>query len=243
VIASAVTTLLAFAPMMAIGGMPSKFIWQIPAVVCIALALSLLESFLILPPHMSMVRGNAPPRPKRGFMLRLEGLYRRALEFALPRRGRVIAGYFLGFLAVLVFIVPQIEFEFFPQESAPAFTLKVTMPPGTPIERTEASVDAIQRQLPDYMASDLLAVTSRVGHQDAMSFGREYGSAENEGIVTAHLEPGRKERTAADWIEYLRPRLRFPVDAEVTFEAHVDGPPGLEPIRVYILANDDVVRR
>jgi multidrug efflux pump subunit AcrB len=243
VIASAVTTLLAFAPMMAIGGMPSKFIWQIPAVVCIALALSLLESFLILPPHMSMVRGNSQPHPKRKFMLRLESLYRRALEFALPRRGRVIAGFFAGFLAVLVFIVPQIEFEFFPQESAPAFTLKVTMPPGTPIERTEASVDAIQRQLPGYMNSDLLAVTSRVGHQDAMSFAREYGSAENEGIVTAHLERGKKQRTAADWIEYLRPRLRFPVDADVIFEAHVDGPPGLEPIRIYVLANDDVVRR
>jgi len=42
VIASAVTTLLAFAPMLAIGGMASKIIWQIPAVVCLALGISLL---------------------------------------------------------------------------------------------------------------------------------------------------------------------------------------------------------
>ena len=48
-VASAATTLLAFAPMLAIGGMPQKMVWQIPAVVCLALALSLLESFLILP--------------------------------------------------------------------------------------------------------------------------------------------------------------------------------------------------
>ena len=87
----------------------------------------------------------------------------------------VIAGFFAGFLAILFLVVPQIEFQFFPQESAPAFTIKVTMPPGTPIERTEASVDAIQRQIPRLMESDLLAVTSRVGHQDAMSFNREYG--------------------------------------------------------------------
>jgi multidrug efflux pump subunit AcrB len=243
VIASAATTLLAFAPMMAIGGMPSKFIWQIPAVVCIALALSLLESFLILPPHMSMARGTAKPQPKRAFMLRLEGLYRKALERALPKRGRVIAGFFAGFFAVVIFILPQIEFEFFPQESAPAFTVKVTLPPGTPIEQTEAALDAIQRQLPGYMEVDLLAVTSRVGHQDAMSFAREYGSAENEGIITAHLKPGSKLRTAAEWIEHLRPKLRFPAEADVIFEAHVDGPPGLEPIRVYVMANDDLVRR
>ena len=43
------TTLLAFAPMLAIGGMASKIIWQIPAVVCLALGISLIESFLILP--------------------------------------------------------------------------------------------------------------------------------------------------------------------------------------------------
>jgi len=62
VIASAVTTLLAFPPMLAIGGMASKIIWQIPAVVCIALGISLLESFLILPAHMSMIRGDSRPR-------------------------------------------------------------------------------------------------------------------------------------------------------------------------------------
>jgi multidrug efflux pump subunit AcrB len=243
VIASAATTLLAFAPMMAIGGMPSKFIWQIPAVVCIGLMLSLFESFLILPPHMSMVRGDAQPRPKRAFVVRLEGLYRRGLEFALPRRGRVIAGFFLFFFAVMIFILPRMEFVFFPQESAPALTLKVTMPPGTAIEQTEASVDAIQRQLPGQMGSDLIAMTSRIGHQDAQGFTREYGSAENEGMITAHLVPGKKNRTAAEWIAYLRPRLGFPADAEVTFEAAIDGPPGLEPIRVYIMANDDILRR
>ncbi|MBW1883047.1 MAG: efflux RND transporter permease subunit [Deltaproteobacteria bacterium] len=243
VIASAVTTLLAFAPMLAIGGMPSKLIWQIPAVVCIALVISLLESFLILPAHMSMVRGDAQPRPKRAFVVRLEERYRRTLEFTLPRRGRVIAGFFLFFVVVMALIVPRTEFEFFPQEAAPGFSLKVTMPPGTPIEQTQASVDAIGRQLPGYIGQDLLAMTSRVGHQDPMAIGREYGSAENEGIVIAHLEPGKKLRTAAEWIHFLRPRLRLPVDADVTFEAQIDGPPGLEPIRVYLLSNDDVTRR
>ena len=144
---------------------------------------------------------------------------------------------------MLLLIVPRVEFEFFPQESAPALMIKVTMPPGTPIERTEASVDAIQRQIPGHMGSDLLAITSRVGHQDAQSFTREYGSAENEGIVTVHLEPGAKQRTAAEWIAYFRPRLGIPADAEISYEAQLDGPPGLEPIRMYVMANDDVVRR
>ena len=243
VIASAATTLLAFAPMLAIGGMPSKLIWQIPAVVCIALALSLLESFLILPAHMSMVRGDARPRPKRAFVLRLERAYRRSLERMLPNRGKVIAAFAAIFFLIVTIVVPQIEFEFFPQDASPGFAINVTLPPGTPLEQTEASMDAIQAQLPALMGDDLLALTSRVGHQDMLAFDRKYGSAENEGFINAHLVMDKKQRVSAEWIEYLRDRLRIPENASVTFAAEVDGPPGLQPVIVYILANDQVLRR
>jgi multidrug efflux pump subunit AcrB len=243
VIASAATTLLAFAPMLAIGGMASKIIWQIPAVVCLALGISLVESFLILPPHMSMVGENARPRPKRAFVLRLEERYRRVLHLLLPRRGAVIAGFAVIFFAILFGIIPRMKFEFFPQESAPGFSILVTMPPGTPIEQTEANVDAIQTQIPEMIGHDLLALTSRIGHQDAQAFDREYGSAENEGIISVHLRPGQKFRNAGEWIRHVRSHVRVPVDAEIRFEAEVDGPPGLEPVMVFILANDDVVRR
>ena len=243
VIASAATTLLAFAPMLAIGGMASKIIWQIPAVVCLALGISLVESFLILPPHMSMVASGARPRPKRAFVLRLEERYRRMLHLLLPRRGAVIAGFAVIFFAILFGIVPRMQFEFFPQESAPGFSIMVTLPPGTPIEQTEANADAIMAQIPAMLGHDLLAMTSRIGHQDAMGFDREYGEAENEGIISAHLRPGKKFRNAGEWIEYVRAHVRVPIDAEIRFEAKVDGPPGLEPVMVFILANDDVVRR
>jgi multidrug efflux pump subunit AcrB len=93
------------------------------------------------------------------------------------------------------------------------------------------------------LGHDLLAMTSRIGHQDAMGFDREYGEAENEGIISAHLRPGKKFRNAGEWIQYVRTHVRVPIDAEIRFEAQVDGPPGLEPVMVFILANDDVVRR
>lgn len=243
VIASAATTLLAFAPMMAIGGMPQKLVWQIPAVVTIALALSLLESFFILPAHMSMVRGGTRPGPKRTFVLALEAAYRAALERALPHRGKVIAVFAGIFFAIVGIVLPRLEFEFFPQDSSPGFAIKVDLPAGAPLERTEAAIDAIQRQLPTLMGDDLLAMTSRVGHQDLLAIDREYGSAENEGFVQAHLDLNKMGRTAAEWIAHLRATLRIPADARVTYEAEVDGPPGLQPVMVYVMANDHVLRR
>jgi len=243
VIASAATTLLAFLPMLAIGGMPSKMVWQIPVVVSLALALSLLESFLILPPHMSMVRSDAMPRPKRQFMLDLEERYRRALYRTLPNRGKVAAVFAGIFLFIALVIAPQMQFEFFPQESAPGFSLKVRMPAGTPIEKTEAVADMIQAQIPPIMGEDLIAITTRVGHMDSQAFDREYGSSENEAVITMHLDLDKKRMTAAQWMAELQPYVRGPMEAELIFEAQVDGPPGLEPVNVFVLANDDQVRR
>jgi len=243
VIASALTTILAFAPLLAIGGMSARVIWMIPAVVCLSLALSLAESFVILPTHMSISGRDAAPAPKRAFVLRLEERYRRALRVVLPRRGRVIAGFAAVFFAIAFGILPRLEFEFFPQDSAPGFHVKVTTPPGTPIERTEAALDAIQAQIPPILGTDLMAITTRVGHQDREGSTREYGSVENEGIVSAHLDLDRKRRSAAEWIGVLRERLAVPIDAAIQFEADIDGPPGLEPVNVYVLANDDAVRR
>ncbi len=243
VIASAATTLLAFLPMLAIGGMPSKMVWQVPVVVSLALALSLLESFLILPPHMSMVRSDAMPRPKRQFMLDLEERYRRALHKTLPNRGKVVAVFAAIFLFIALVIAPQMQFEFFPQESAPGFSLKVRMPAGTPIEKTEAVADMIQAQIPPLMGDDLIAITTRVGHMDSQAFDREYGSSENEAVITMHLDLDKKRMTAAEWMAELQPLVRGPMEAELIFEAQVDGPPGLEPVNVFVLANDDQVRR
>jgi len=243
VIASALTTLMAFAPIMAIGGFAQKIMWQLPAVVCLALALSLFESFLILPGHMSMVRGKSRPRPKRKFMLNLEERYRRLLQRILPRRGRVIGGFAAVWLFIMGVIAPQMQFEFFPQDGALGFFMKVKTPVGTPIERTEAVLDALQVQLKPLMGEELEGMTARVGHQSTFDLGRDYGSAENEGLISVYLDLDKRERTAAEWIEVMREQLRIPEDASIVFEPAIDGPPDLQPINIYVLSNDDATRR
>jgi len=243
VLASAITTLLAFAPIMAIGGFPKKIIWQLPAVVCIALAFSLLESFLILPAHMSMVNRRVKPRPKRRFVIAMEQRYRELLTYWLPRRGRIIAGFALVWLVTMIGIAPQMQFEFFPQEDSKGFYLKVKTPIGTPLERTEAVLDALQVQIPTLLGGDLAGLTGRVGHQDPFAVDRVYGSAENEALIAVYLDLERRRHTSHYWIEHVKRELRVPADAEIVYEAAVDGPPGLEPIKVYVLSNDDGKRR
>ncbi len=63
VVASSVTTILAFSPMFALGGLPGKFAWNLPVVVILALAISLIESFFMLPAHMTPTGKDADDSP------------------------------------------------------------------------------------------------------------------------------------------------------------------------------------
>jgi len=55
VVVSTLTTIAAFLPMFAIGGILGEFIKVIPVVVCCALIGSLLEAFIVLPSHAGQI--------------------------------------------------------------------------------------------------------------------------------------------------------------------------------------------
>jgi multidrug efflux pump subunit AcrB len=271
VVASTVTTILAFSPMFSLGGMPGKFAWALPVVVILALTISLLESFLMLPAHMSPDHEDAPPsepevqaeasgeRPKaerpvgvvepspgptkRRFVLVLEQAYRAVLIRALRVRVLVV----MVFVAMLVFVMgvirPQMGINLFPQDDSDALFIEVEMPIGTPIERTEAAVAAIEQQLPELIGDDLQAVTARIGHREALAIDRTTGAAEHEAVISALFKPLGRARTSAEWSEFLGPRLRVPEGAKLLFQAKRIGPPLGAPVTLHVAANDDEQRR
>jgi multidrug efflux pump subunit AcrB len=269
VVASTITTILAFSPMFSLGGMPGKFAWALPVVVILALSISLIESFLILPAHMSPDHEDTPPsetdlqasgeRPKaerpagvvepspgpakRRFVVALERAYRAVLVRALRLRVLVV----MIFVALLVFVMgvirPQMGMNLFPQDDSDALFIEVEMPIGTPIERTEAAVAAIEQQLPELVGADLQAVTARIGHREALAIDRTTGAAEHEAVISALFNPLGRERTSAEWAEFLGPRLRVPEGATLLFEAKRIGPPLGAPVTLHVAANDDELRR
>ncbi len=244
VIASAITTMLAFAPLLAIGGMAGKMTHSMPYVVVLALFASLLESFLILPAHMSMGSSAAPP-PKRPFVLRLEARYRRALETTLHHRGLVIGTFTVGLVVVLFGLLPQLRVTIFPQDDAESVFVKISAPLGTPIEQTEAITASIERQVPALVQNDLIAVTARVGHQEAggKGFDRDRGSADNEAVVEVLLRRGHLTRTPTEWMEILENELVVPDDITLLFEPAQTGPIMGAPVTLHVSGNDDAVRR
>lgn len=245
VTASAVTTVLAFLPMWAIGGLPGKVAWNIPAVVVLALLIALFGAFFILPSHLSGARSGGKAAPKRAFVVRLEARYRRLLGAVLHHRALVIGVALAIFLVIMFGLAPQTGFVMFPQDDSEALHIKVTTPLGTPLEQTEAVVASLERQLPDLIGKDLVAVTARVGHKETGRFAsdRERGAAENEALISALFHNVGRERTSAEWIQELERTLVVPDAVEIVYEADMIGPVHGLPVTVHVESNRNEVRR
>jgi len=242
VFAAAVTTILAFGPILAMGGMPGKLLWQIPAMVVMVLMFSLIESFCVLPAHMSMLKTGAT-QGKRAFVIALEVRYRRALRFCLKHRYIVLGIAFAAFLAIMVVIRPMVEFVQMPQDDARLLFAKITTPIGTPLEQTEAVATDLQHQIRELSKADFKTITARIGHQDVQGSDKERGEAENEALLTIVFKDLDRANTNNEWIQILQQQLQVPDEVEVTFQSEYFGPPTDLPVTLHVVSNNDALRR
>ena len=242
VLASAITTALAFGPIVAMGGIPGKVLWQIPAMVVLVLIFSLIETFFMLPSHLSLLR-SADATEKLPWIQKLETQYRRALKYCLRKRATVITVAFISFGFVMVVVRPLIEFEQFPQTDARTLFLKLSAPIGTPLEKTEAIALDLQSQIQSLTQNDFRAVTARIGHQDDKGFERNRGEAEHEALITLFLKDLGRQHTNQQWIDILEDSLILPAGSSFTLQSEYVGPPTDQPVTVHILSNNTSIRR
>ncbi|MGI9294393.1 MAG: efflux RND transporter permease subunit, partial [Pseudomonadales bacterium] len=232
VTAATLTTILAFAPLIALGGLPGKITWQIPAVVVMALLVSVVESLFVLPAHMSTVSGNARI-DKREFVKRLERGYRLALKWVLHHRGIVALTALLAFLFIMLVIRPAVPFILFPQDDADRLFVKISTPAGTALEQTEAIVVNIERQIMNITAADLDAVSARIGHQNITSLEKNIGEASNEAVLIVQFKRAGRRYTNAEWIQLIHSQLNLPVEVTAVYQSDYFGPPTDQPVTVH----------
>jgi len=146
VIFSVLTTMAAFAPLLIATGMMGKLMRSIPIVIMVVLSGSLIESLFILPSHLSGGR-HAPPREGSGerkekwtarrLRAFINGPYLRAVDFCARWRYATVAlGLALLFITVGIIRGGIVGFTFFPKVEGDTLECTVTMPAGTPLERT-----------------------------------------------------------------------------------------------------------
>jgi len=203
VIFGVLTTVAAFLPMVAAPGSMGQFFGTIGLVVVIALFFSVVESQLVLPSHLGH-HGGGSAKDSRGPDTRWKRLqttlsgslsklgrhgYLPALRSALAwRYATVAAATALLMVALAAVGTGRLRWTFFPPVESDYVSAVVTMPPGTPTERTAEAVRVL-RDSSSELSADLDAQFGKKGsafkHVMAMVGGRVGASRGDPGAPPA----------------------------------------------------------
>lgn len=202
VVASAVTTVLAFLPMLLMSGATGDFFAEIPKTVTFALIASLFEALFILPIHMldfgpsvkaqRVIDDHEDPfhHLERGLFHPLWKIYHAVIRRLLNNKILTIIGVntlFFGSVVALVVsamgIMPLIKVEFFSSNYS-RFHVTIQMPVGTSVETT----DKVVRELSNFVMSFGEGVTEsaagRAGYYESEDYQRHSAHYHGQVVVT-----------------------------------------------------------
>ena len=250
------TTMAAFLPLMLLPGIVGKFMFVIPFVVTVGLAVSLIEAFWILPSHVISMGSkdqlsgrNAATAAKRDRRTRWTHLirlkYTKMLCYVMRRPVRFLAAGTLAFLLALGAVgMGMIQMNFFVADSLRLFYVNVDMPSEAPLEETlRQAVQVEQEVLKHLEPEEIRAVTVNAGIKFTDTerlYGDQYGQ------VQVSLAPANADsRRVSEIIDSMRePLMRLPIDGLISFQEMTGGPPTSKPVSVKVRSDDfDELRR
>ena len=142
VITSIFTTIAVFLPLIFLPGILGSFISELPVVVCIALLISLIEAFWILPAHVSFVNvkvssQNRIQQLRTSLTRKVRNRYTRLLIWTFRKPLLAISVTLLPpLLAVYLLLGGAVKLNFFPEDPTRVFYVNLEMPSDTTLDRT-----------------------------------------------------------------------------------------------------------
>ena len=260
VIAAVLTTIVAFVPLLYVGGIMGKFIAIMPAVVIACLAVSLVECMLMLPAHLShlpdLKKANGRLNPLTRRLERIHHTTSNGLEWFIrrvytPFLKKTLYWRYISFCAAVSILLLSmglvrsgiLKFEVMPEIDGFIMTATVEYPSGTPADVTRDTLAHIEAALlrlekktktlsGESMLVDRLALSGQT-LEDVPSQGPNFGS------VQAILLPSDRrgvlaKELMAQWEKEIGP---LPGVKSLTFSGLNAGPPG-DPIEVWVQGHD-----
>lgn len=244
VTAAVLTTMAAFGPLIILPGILGDFMRVVPLVVVTGLAISLLESFWMLPAHVigakvSFRRPSRVQRLRERFTRAIQIRYVRLLIRALRHKILTLTLVFLVFsTAVFGLANGWVQVNFFAADTIRLFYVNVEMPPDTPLQQTLAKVDQIEALVQrNLRPGEARAVVSYVGNMFTETAPR---LGDHVGQIMIGLNPKTPTlRSVQAMIEDLRPVVEsVPGPLRVSFLRLAGGPPTAKPISIKVRGDD-----
>ncbi len=241
VIASSLTTVAAFLPLMLVSGPMGKILGDIPFIMICVLLASLVECFFILPAHLrnaflheKQKVGKARRWLNQAFDHFRDGPFRRLVTAAIEYRGVTIsAGLVILILAVGLLAGGRVKFTFFPTPEPQIVYANATFASGTPRVQVEAFLEHLRQSLAATEKSYGVSVENKLVEHAVFSNGALSGEqrlrvGDQFGSVTVELTPSEKRDIRTEtFINDWRSRIQVPAGIEnFVVVPRRQGPPG-----------------
>lgn len=252
VVASSLTTIAAFLPLMMIGGIIGNILIAIPMVIIAVILASLIESFFILPGHLrhsfqSMDRKKTSALRQKmdsGFEHFRDEIFKPAVEWALAHRSITLASVItFMILAIGLLAGGRLNFVFFPSPEGKAVNLQVSFMSGTPREQISEFLDYADNQLyltEQQLGGDLVNV-SVVRHGLRANMGNQGGGSSSVVVGSIEVElkdPEQREITNDEFIDAWKQNIQLVSGIDNFFiGSRKGGPPGRD-VAIKLIGSD-----
>ena len=241
VVASSLTTVAAFLPLMLVSGPMGKILGDIPFIMICVLVASLIECFFILPAHLRNAFVHDSEN-KKTYRLRVwldsafdnfrDGPFRRAVTAAVEYRGvTIMAGLVILILVVGLLAGGRVKFTFFPTPEPQVVYANATFASGTPRAQVDAflahlrqSLDATEKSYggENKVLQQSVYRSGSLGGDQNPRQGDQFGSVTVE-LVPSEQRSVRTEAFIKDW----QSRIKVPAGIEsFVVVPRKQGPPG-----------------
>jgi len=257
VIATVLTSIVAFLPLTFIKGQIGTLLGALPVVVACALAMSLVESLLILPSHM----GHSLARRDKSRTNRITRSLKRYEDWRdhlminriIPAFGRMQAAllrvrYFTLAIAVAALIVSvgmvageRLAFNFMPADDAESFVIDVRMPIGTPVDQTAEAIKRIEKAV--LAEPEVQSMESLIGGSSDLETGRSNAPQSHVAQVFVELKPvEQRDRTSPQVTSSIRKALQGKIDdvERISYMQQAGGPGGPD-VTIRLISKDPEV--
>ncbi len=245
VTAAVFTTIAAFSPLMLMTGIMGQFLKVVPLVVTIALLISLVEAFWMLPAHVLASKAgfsrhsgihSLRRRITHGLQIRYIRILIRVMRYPKAATGVVLLAFILALGAVMGGVI---KFDFFASDPQRKFYVNVEMPPGTPLETTLQTTLEIEARVREKIASsELRAMVSYAGQlftETEALFGDQYGQI----IVSLAPDINNELRSVDEALDVIRKTVSdHPGPLNISFYRIAGGPPVAKPVSIKVRGSD-----
>ncbi|MCH7799181.1 MAG: efflux RND transporter permease subunit [Planctomycetes bacterium] len=254
VVATVLTSIVAFVPLRFIEGQIGDLIGALPVVVGCALIFSLVESLIILPSHMGhslLSRDRARTGGFTSILRRYEQwrdevildrvvpAYARLLTRLMKYRYATIAVCLAVFVGSVGMVAGErLEFTFLPTSDTETIIIDLRMPIGTSIDRTDEVVRAIEAAAA--AQPEVQAAGTVIGYMADLDTGTTAGLGGHLAQLYIELKPVElRERESSEVIDAIRGHIGVINDIErLTFSEIQGGPAGAD-ITIIVSSEDD----